>query len=225
MIRLAAFFCCATLVATACSPPIQAKHVGAREARRVVASSALTTGEISRRTNNVLYEQDLVEPPAPRAQRREEPLAGDLDLDLDEPSLAAEPLSAMGDELDAPRGKDKSRDKVAEKAAEKPQEKLADKAADKAPAAKTEPRNLPPVEEVLVINVVARDPGGFKGPALLQSILESGLRFGGMVQLRDVFAEEIEAALAGKKPAKDALDAAVSRGNAMLRQFERTATK
>jgi sn-glycerol 3-phosphate transport system substrate-binding protein len=52
-----------------------------------------------------------------------------------------------------------------------------------------------------------------------------GLRFGGMVQLRDVFAEEIEAALAGKKPAKDALDAAVSRGNAMLRQFERTAVK
>ena len=52
-----------------------------------------------------------------------------------------------------------------------------------------------------------------------------GLRFGGMVQLRDVFAEEIEAALAGKKSAKDALDEAVSRGNAMLRQFERTAVK
>jgi sn-glycerol 3-phosphate transport system substrate-binding protein len=50
-----------------------------------------------------------------------------------------------------------------------------------------------------------------------------GLRFGNMVQLRDVWAEEIEAALAGNKPAKDALDAAVSRGNAMLRQFERTA--
>jgi sn-glycerol 3-phosphate transport system substrate-binding protein len=50
-----------------------------------------------------------------------------------------------------------------------------------------------------------------------------GLRFGNMVQLRDVWAEEIEAALAGKKPAQEALDAAVSRGNAMLRQFERTA--
>jgi len=50
-----------------------------------------------------------------------------------------------------------------------------------------------------------------------------GLRFGNMVQLRDVWAEEIEAALAGKKSAKDALDSAVSRGNAMLRQFERTA--
>jgi sn-glycerol 3-phosphate transport system substrate-binding protein len=46
-----------------------------------------------------------------------------------------------------------------------------------------------------------------------------------MVQLRDVFADEIEAALAGKKPAKEALDTAVSRGNAMLRQFERSAGK
>ena len=48
-----------------------------------------------------------------------------------------------------------------------------------------------------------------------------GLRFGNMVQLRDVWAEEIEAALAGNKPAKQALDDAVTRGNAMLRQFER----
>ncbi|MBV9530575.1 MAG: extracellular solute-binding protein, partial [Bradyrhizobium sp.] len=52
-----------------------------------------------------------------------------------------------------------------------------------------------------------------------------GLRFGSMVQMRDVWAEEIEAALAGKKPAKEALDSAVSRGNQMLRQFERTAVK
>jgi sn-glycerol 3-phosphate transport system substrate-binding protein len=52
-----------------------------------------------------------------------------------------------------------------------------------------------------------------------------GLRFGGMVQMRDVWSEEIEAALAGKKTAKQALDAAVSRGNQMLRQFERTAEK
>jgi sn-glycerol 3-phosphate transport system substrate-binding protein len=52
-----------------------------------------------------------------------------------------------------------------------------------------------------------------------------GLRLGNMVQLRDVWAEEIEAALAGKKTAKQALDEAVSRGNAMLRQFERTVAK
>jgi sn-glycerol 3-phosphate transport system substrate-binding protein len=52
-----------------------------------------------------------------------------------------------------------------------------------------------------------------------------GLRFGGMVQMRDVWAEEIEAALSGQKTVKAALDSAVERGNQMLRQFERTATK
>jgi sn-glycerol 3-phosphate transport system substrate-binding protein len=50
-----------------------------------------------------------------------------------------------------------------------------------------------------------------------------GLRLGNMVQLREVWAEEIEQALAGKKTAKQALDAAVERGNQMLRQFEKTA--
>ncbi|AWM89238.1 sn-glycerol-3-phosphate ABC transporter substrate-binding protein UgpB [Microvirga sp. 17 mud 1-3] len=52
-----------------------------------------------------------------------------------------------------------------------------------------------------------------------------GLRLGNMVQLRDVWSEEIEAALAGQKSAKDALDAAVSRGNQILRQFERTVSR
>lgn len=52
-----------------------------------------------------------------------------------------------------------------------------------------------------------------------------GLRLGNMVQMRDVWAEEIESALAGKKSAKEALDAAVSRGNEMLRAFERTVSR
>jgi sn-glycerol 3-phosphate transport system substrate-binding protein len=52
-----------------------------------------------------------------------------------------------------------------------------------------------------------------------------GLRFGNLVQIRDVWSEEIEAALAGTKTPKAALDAAVERGNAMLRQFERSASK
>jgi sn-glycerol 3-phosphate transport system substrate-binding protein len=52
-----------------------------------------------------------------------------------------------------------------------------------------------------------------------------GLRLGNMVQLRDVWAEEIEAALAGKKSAKEALDTAVARGNTMLRQFERASAR
>src|ERR1700712_2346697 len=50
-----------------------------------------------------------------------------------------------------------------------------------------------------------------------------GLRFGNMVQMRDVWAEQIEAALAGQKTAQQALDDAVAKGNAMLRTFEKTA--
>lgn len=52
-----------------------------------------------------------------------------------------------------------------------------------------------------------------------------GLRFGNMVQLRDIWSEEIESALAGKKSPKQALDDAVSRGNALLRQFEKTVSR
>jgi sn-glycerol 3-phosphate transport system substrate-binding protein len=52
-----------------------------------------------------------------------------------------------------------------------------------------------------------------------------GLRFGNMVQMRDLWSEEIEAALGGKKTAKEALDSAVARGNQVLRQFERTVSR
>ncbi|PCC97425.1 cell division protein ZipA [Halopseudomonas pelagia] len=53
----------------------------------------------------------------------------------------------------------------------------------KAPIQPKEPepaKEAAPVEEVLVINVIARDEDGFAGSALLQSILESGLRHGEM---------------------------------------------
>ncbi len=50
-----------------------------------------------------------------------------------------------------------------------------------------------------------------------------GLRFGNFVQVRDVINEEMEAMWAGDKPAGDALDTAVDRGNALLRKFERSA--
>jgi sn-glycerol 3-phosphate transport system substrate-binding protein len=52
-----------------------------------------------------------------------------------------------------------------------------------------------------------------------------GLRLGNLPQIRDIWAEEIEAALNGQKTAQAALDAAVQRGNAVLRQFERTVTR
>ena len=52
-----------------------------------------------------------------------------------------------------------------------------------------------------------------------------GLRLGNMVQMRDMWAEEFESALVGKKSAKQALDDAVSRGNAVLRQFEKSVSR
>ena len=52
-----------------------------------------------------------------------------------------------------------------------------------------------------------------------------GLRLGNLPQIRDIWAEEIEAALNGQKTAQAALDAAAARGNQVLRQFERTVTR
>ena len=81
-------------------------------------------------------------------KRKDEPQQGDLNLDLDGPSL----FTGREDEFPD----------------DKPKQRI------------TEDKDLPPVEEVLVISVISRDESGFKGPALLQNILESGLRFGEM---------------------------------------------
>ena len=48
-----------------------------------------------------------------------------------------------------------------------------------------------------------------------------GIRFGNFVQVRDVINEEMEALWAGQKSAKEAMDTAVERGNALLRKFEK----
>ncbi|UCE31712.1 MAG: sn-glycerol-3-phosphate ABC transporter substrate-binding protein UgpB [Burkholderiales bacterium] len=47
-----------------------------------------------------------------------------------------------------------------------------------------------------------------------------GLRFGNFVQIRDIINEELEAVWAGTKSAQQGLDAAVARGNVLLRRFE-----
>ncbi|WP_420101286.1 sn-glycerol-3-phosphate ABC transporter substrate-binding protein UgpB [Bosea sp. (in: a-proteobacteria)] len=52
-----------------------------------------------------------------------------------------------------------------------------------------------------------------------------GLRYGSLVQIRDIWSEELESALNGQKAPQAALDAAAERGNQMLRQFERTAAR
>lgn len=49
----------------------------------------------------------------------------------------------------------------------------------------------------------------------------AGIRLGNMLQIRDLWAEEIEAALAGTKTPQHALDDAVARGDAVLRLFQR----
>jgi sn-glycerol 3-phosphate transport system substrate-binding protein len=48
-----------------------------------------------------------------------------------------------------------------------------------------------------------------------------GLRLGSFLLVRDVIEDELEQAFSGRKSAKAALDAAVRRGNELLRQFER----
>ena len=107
---------------------------------------------IDRSQEPLLDEEDLPSLSARELNRRRmgEPQQGDLNLAVDEPVPTL--LNPVDDEP-----------------ADKP-----------ATASKDPVKELPPVEEVLVINVIARDEEGFKGPALLQNILESGLRFGEM---------------------------------------------
>lgn len=94
------------------------------------------------------------EPSSKRCKRNSAPVAephqGDLNLDVDE----GPSFSSRDDDFpDENVGKNAPRQSVADQ---------------------------PAAEEVLVISVICRDAAGFKGPALLQNILESGLRFGEM---------------------------------------------
>src|SRR5574343_1541507 len=50
-----------------------------------------------------------------------------------------------------------------------------------------------------------------------------GVRLGNFVQIRTIIDEELEGVWAGKKPAKDALDTAIKRGNEQLERFEKSA--
>jgi sn-glycerol 3-phosphate transport system substrate-binding protein len=47
-----------------------------------------------------------------------------------------------------------------------------------------------------------------------------GIRLGNFLQIRTIIDEELEQVWAGKKSAKDALDAAVKRGNEQLERFQ-----
>ncbi len=52
--------------------------------------------------------------------------------------------------------------------------------------------------------------------------LTRGIRLGGMIQVRSEWTAEVEAALAGQKTMKEALDTATSRGNDILARFAQT---
>lgn len=52
--------------------------------------------------------------------------------------------------------------------------------------------------------------------------LTRGIRLGGMIQIRAEWTAEVEAALAGQKPMKEALDTAAARGNEILARFAQT---
>ena len=49
-----------------------------------------------------------------------------------------------------------------------------------------------------------------------------GFRLGRMVELRNIIQEELEGALQGKQGAQAAMDNAVTRGNRVLREFEKS---
>lgn len=53
----------------------------------------------------------------------------------------------------------------------------------------------------------------------------AGLRLGNMLQIRDIWADELEAALNGAKAPQQALDDAVARGNQVLRVFQQRTKK
>lgn len=114
-------------------------------------------GAAAREFDDPGFDEDLLEP-----QGRREPRAPEqVGLDLEEPiPVLLDPLASSASA--------KKSDKSGKNRGQK-NEPISQPAAEQAP-----------VEEVLVINVVARDEEGFAGSALLQSILESGLRHGDM---------------------------------------------
>ena len=68
-----------------------------------------------------------------------------------------------------------------------------------------------PGTEVAILQMTAKPP----------TENSRGLRFGNLVQIRDIIAEDLEGSFSGKMDAKAALDDAVNRGNTTLRQFEK----
>jgi sn-glycerol 3-phosphate transport system substrate-binding protein len=68
-----------------------------------------------------------------------------------------------------------------------------------------------PGREIPILQMTAKPP----------TANSRGLRLGNLVQIRDIIAEDLEVVFASKSDARTALDNAVKRGDALLRQFEK----
>lgn len=112
---------------------------------------------------------------------REEPSFGDELVDDIAISATRQPEQA-GLDLDEPQPEPQPtpRAEPAAASARKVREASAEPVMTASPAAAAPAAEPPPVEEVLIINVVARSEEGFPGAAMLQSLMESGLRYGDM---------------------------------------------
>ncbi|GGC97727.1 cell division protein ZipA [Halopseudomonas salina] len=118
----------------------------------------------------ILPAEDEVREPHSRRQPEQ------VGLDLEEPvPVLLDPLADGRSVESSPRD-----GRPTDKAERKPFSRYEKKAPKVQPAPAEPPKDPAPVQEVLVINVVARDEEGFAGSALHQSILESGLRHGDM---------------------------------------------
>lgn len=111
---------------------------------------------------------------------REEPSFGDELVEDIAISATRQPEQA-GLDLDEPQPEPQPTPRAEPAAsARKVREASAEPVMTASPAAAAPAAEPPPVEEVLIINVVARSEEGFPGAAMLQSLMESGLRYGDM---------------------------------------------
>ncbi|PRB81993.1 cell division protein ZipA [Pseudomonas sp. MYb185] len=120
-----------------------------------------------------------------RGEREEPSFGDDLVDDIDVATGVPQQPEQVGLDLDEPRSEplaaSRSEPKPGVRKVREPSAEPIMTASETASEAVAPSADEPaPVEEVLIINVVARSEEGFPGAAMLQSIMESGLRYGDM---------------------------------------------
>lgn len=120
--------------------------------------------------NEILGPVRVAKRPEKQEPKLEESNVDDLTDDLDDAGLHADADDAPESFVDEPN------ESLA--ATEKVKKEPALSAVEEQPKSTAKASQEP--QEIFAIYVVSKDADGFKGPALLQSILESGLRYGDM---------------------------------------------